>query len=80
MGKFLHHSSPCGAWLCGIVRLASWINPFLGQADNAMDNGSPENLQKLKEAGEDNIKRYDKELEALARKLVGVDDDELLNS
>lgn len=46
------------------------INPFLGEAESAMDNASKENLQKLKEAGEDNVKRYDKKLEEIAEILV----------
>lgn len=46
------------------------INPYLGHADSAMDNGNPENLQKLKEAGEDNIKRYSQQLTEIAEILV----------
>lgn len=46
------------------------INPFLGDADSAMDNGSLENLAKLKEAGQENVERYDKELAQIAEILV----------
>jgi len=46
------------------------INPFIGQADSAMDNATPENLEALRKAGEDNVERYDSLLTDLAKELI----------
>ncbi|AWF80266.1 patatin [Microbulbifer sp. A4B17] len=46
------------------------IQPKLYTADSAMDNATPENLRKLKKAGEKNAEHFDKELEEIASLLV----------
>ncbi|WP_444894963.1 patatin-like phospholipase family protein [Microbulbifer sp. SSSA005] len=46
------------------------IQPKLYAADSSMDNATPENLKKLKKAGERNAEYFDKELEEIATILV----------
>lgn len=46
------------------------IEPSLFDADSSMDNGKPENLQKLKEAGERNAKRFEDEIKRIAKLLI----------
>ncbi|MFA0813640.1 patatin-like phospholipase family protein [Microbulbifer epialgicus] len=46
------------------------IQPKLYTADSAMDNASPENLRKLKNAGKKNAEYFDMELEEIADILV----------
>lgn len=46
------------------------IEPNIYLANPAMDDGSPANLQKLKEAGEKNAQVYDRELDRMADLLI----------
>lgn len=46
------------------------ISPDIGKADTEMDNGSPKNIQALKEAGIAAAAKYDAELERVAEFLV----------
>ncbi|HBF19009.1 MAG TPA: patatin, partial [Cryomorphaceae bacterium] len=46
------------------------IEPNIYSANPAMDDGSPGNLQKLKEAGEKNAQVYDRELDRMADLLI----------
>lgn len=47
------------------------ILPNLLDASPEMDDASTENLKRLKEAGEDNVRTFDGELDAIVEKLVG---------
>jgi patatin-like phospholipase/acyl hydrolase len=46
------------------------ISPEMGEADTEMDNASPENLQRLKEAGIETAENYDDDLERVAEYLA----------
>ena len=46
------------------------IEPHLGAADNAMDNGNPDNLARLKDAGEENAIRFEGVINNIAKLLV----------
>ncbi|MEM7551921.1 MAG: patatin-like phospholipase family protein [Bacteroidota bacterium] len=46
------------------------IEPDLFDADSSMDNGKPDNLQRLKESGERNAERFEDEIKRIAQLLI----------